>query len=285
MKILITGGSGFIAQNLYTYFHKKYCVTKISRQDFDLTDEGAVSTYLSTNKFDLIIQCAVYDGLNKYTTKSKDQILQQNLNIFFNFVKCKDLFGRMICFGSGAEYIKDNPYGFYQYIVTQYAQLVDYITVLRLFGVYGPYEDWRIRFISNACCRAINNLPIIIHKERLMNYLYVEDLCKIIDVFISNNRQHNIYNVCHLGELLLTEIATFVNSLNNTKCPVIVMGEGQDLDYVGNNSQMMNEFGHLINFTSPRDGITKLYQWYVDNPASYDIGFLKRQTDEYLSIL
>ena len=38
MKILITGGNGYIAKNLYNAFKDKYDVTSITRQDFDLTD-------------------------------------------------------------------------------------------------------------------------------------------------------------------------------------------------------------------------------------------------------
>ena len=38
MKILITGGNGYIARSIYSILHNKYDITTIGRKDFDLTD-------------------------------------------------------------------------------------------------------------------------------------------------------------------------------------------------------------------------------------------------------
>ena len=38
LKILITGGNGYVAKSLYNAYKDVYDVTSITRKDFDLTD-------------------------------------------------------------------------------------------------------------------------------------------------------------------------------------------------------------------------------------------------------
>ena len=39
MKILITGGNGYVAKSLFKALSNKYKVTSITRKDFDLTNK------------------------------------------------------------------------------------------------------------------------------------------------------------------------------------------------------------------------------------------------------
>ena len=45
MKILITGGNGYIGKSLFAEFHQRYDTTSIGRSDVDLTDSIAVSNF------------------------------------------------------------------------------------------------------------------------------------------------------------------------------------------------------------------------------------------------
>ena len=49
MKILITGGSGFIGRNLVKTLNKDYDVYSPSSSELDLTDAQQVTTYLQIN--------------------------------------------------------------------------------------------------------------------------------------------------------------------------------------------------------------------------------------------
>jgi len=69
-------------------------------------------------------------------------------------------------------YIPEDDYGLYKYLMTEHTLLNNKIINLRLFGVFGKYEDWRIRFISNACCKAVHNLLITIKKDAVYDYIY-----------------------------------------------------------------------------------------------------------------
>ena len=58
-----------------------------------------------------------------------------------------------------------DAYGFSKYICAKYIERSERILDLRLFGVFGPYEDYTVRFISNACCRVLKGLPIVLRQD------------------------------------------------------------------------------------------------------------------------
>ncbi len=60
---------------------------------------------------------------------------------------------------------------------------------LRLFGVFGPHEDYAIRFISNAICKALFGLPITLRQNRTFSYLFIDDLGPIVERFLTAPRR------------------------------------------------------------------------------------------------
>ena len=208
MKILITGAHGFIGRNLTEKLQDKYFIETPGRAQLNLLDCEAVESYLKYNEFDIIIHTAT---TNK--TMLSYEILEGNLQMFFNLERCRKLYGKMYYMGSGAEYgmehyipnmkeeyfgtnIPKYTYGFSKYIMSKICEQNENIYDLRLFGVYGKHEEWERRFISNAICRALKGKDITIHKNVYFDYLWVDDLCKIMEWFIEHNPRHKHYNVC-----------------------------------------------------------------------------------------
>ena len=115
-KILITGGDGFIARNLFynfTDWSARFSsldndVFSPNREELDLLDSSRVKNYLEEHKFDVVIHAATYDAAPRFSTKDPTAVLENNLRMFFNVAHCKDSFGKMICFGSGAEAGREN---------------------------------------------------------------------------------------------------------------------------------------------------------------------------------
>ena len=209
-KILLTGGGGFIGKNIIEDLEKKYNFLIPTEKELDLTDTESVYNFLEEKKVDLILHAANLGGVRKGKEISDSTFT--NLKMFFNLIRAKDFYKRMIMFGSGAEYdkrrsiinIKEDDfdeyvpfdqYGFYKYICSKYAEKVNYITHIRLFGVYGKYELYQTRFISNAICRTFFNLPISINQNVFFDYLYVKDLVKIVDCFIKRKPKNKFYNI------------------------------------------------------------------------------------------
>ena len=70
MKILITGGNGYIAKSLVKELGE-YNITTISRKDFDLCDSIATNNWFKDKEFDIVIHTAVRGG----SRLKKDNVL------------------------------------------------------------------------------------------------------------------------------------------------------------------------------------------------------------------
>lgn len=278
MKILLTGGNGFIGRNLKEQLGKKYDIIAPGRKDVDLTDEAAVGGLIKKEKFDIVIHSAKWDNVNHPATGF--EILDHNLRMFFNLEKYKAYYGRMFYFGSGAEYARDkmhplvteeefgqiipeDAYGFAKYIMAKEAENSDNIYNFRLFGVYGKYEAWERRFISNAICRALAHKPISIEQNVFFDYLYIDDLVRIVDHFIIHPPRKKQYNICRGESRDLLSIAMAVKKAAESPFEIQVKREGQKAEYSGNNERMLEELGGF-EFTGMEESIDALIGYYKE---------------------
>lgn len=290
MKILVTGGAGFIARNLFEQLKDLHTIISLTSNELNLLDSTRVFDCIRKNHFDVIIHTATYDAAPKHSVKDPTKVMEYNLRMFFNIVRCKDYFGKMIYYGSGAEFDRENwapkmaedyfdkyvptdQYGFSKYLMNRYVQLSSNIYNLRLFGVFGRYDDWLTRFIPNACCRVVFDLPITISQNRSFDFLYIDDLVNITKWFIENQPQWKTYNVC-TGEVFdLLTLAKKILAISGKNLNMIVKDNGLDVEYSGNNTRLVNEIGGC-DFVNMDSAIAKLYNWYLLNENSIDKGRL-----------
>ncbi len=211
--------------------------------------------------------------------------------MFFNLARNADRFGKMIHFGSGAEYdrshlppmvkeiyfdsrVPADAYGFSKYICAKYIERSERIVDLRLFGVFGPYEDYTVRFISNACCRALKGLPIVLRQDIRFDYLYVGDLARITSWFIENDARHKAYNVCTGRPVALTELARMVADVSGCNPSISVMQGGMGAQYTGDNSRLLAEMRDY-QFWDLRRAISELYYWYKRQHSTLEVESLR----------
>lgn len=288
MKILITGASGFIGRNVKEYLEKKniYDVYAPSSIELNCLDEECVTAYLDKHHFDVVLHFAVYgDGIDK--NKDGNRMLDYNLRIFLNFYKNSKLYGRMFYTGSGAEYDKQydissvkeeeigrriptDPYGLMKYTVSQMIEQSENIYNLRLFGIFGKYEPYWIRYISNVCCKAIKNLPLTMRQNVYFDYLWIEDFCKMLECFLHHELEFHTYNMVSGKAVSLKEICDKVMVISGKTLPVYVGKEGLAKEYSASNKRFMDEFPDFV-YTSTDDAIRELYYWYVSNEEEIDL--------------
>jgi GDP-L-fucose synthase len=213
-------------------------------------------------------------------------VTEYNLRIFFNIAKHEKNVKKIISFGSGAEYSKHKPivdvheedyldaqpldeYGFYKSITSKYIEKSDNIVQLRVFGAYGEYENYRFKFISNSIVKNLLKLPIIINKNVYFDYIYINDLLKMIDWTIHNETKEKIYNVTTGKKIDLITLANLVNETSDFKSEIKVLNEGLNNEYTSNNERIMKELKNF-EFTSHKKAIQKMREYFKANLEKLD---------------
>lgn len=293
--ILITGSSGFIGGNLVEFFRDKYKLLTPKHQELDLLSQDAVNTYFQNNQIDYVIHGANVGG--NRTIDDGPDIVEKNLRMFFNIAENEENFNKMIQLGSGAEYSKEKMppqvkesqcgryipkdyYGFSKYIISKYIEKNPKIYSLRLFGVFGPGEDYRYKFISNSIVKNMLGMPITIMQNVFFDWLYIQDLMYIIEYFLSNNPQKNIFNITTGKQTDILSIAQLINDFSDFKSDIILINNGFNREYSGHNHRLLSEMGHY-EFMSIDDSIRLLIEYYKANFETLELDIIRK--DPYAS--
>ena len=285
MKILLTGGSGFIGRNLLeSPLAREYEILAPSHAELDMLDSAAVAAYLDKNKVDYIVHSAYKPGHRN--AKDLTGLFYANTRMFFNLTAGTGRFKKMLVMGSGGIYdvlhyqpkmreayygthIPADQHGFTRYVCGKFIENSGNITDLRIFGIFGKYEDYTIRFISNMVCKALFDLPLTIKQNRRFDYIWAGDLPGIVRHFLKHDAPHRAYNVTPDKAVALVDIAKEVLSISGKDLPIIVAEPGLGAEYSGDNSLLRAEIKDLA-FTPLREAIKELYGWYSANKNNLD---------------
>ena len=288
MKILVTGSSGFIGRNAVEYLIQKYEVLSPTHGELELVDEDAVRLFLKRHTVDVVVHCAVKPGHRN--AKDPTNQLYVDTRMFFNLARNADLFQKLIYISSGAIYdvrynmfkvgeeyfdthMPVDEHGLFRYITAKYIEKAEHIIELRPFSVFGKYEDYAIRFISNAICKTLFDLPITIKQNRCFDFIYIDDLVRVIGYFIGREAKFKCYNVTPDAAVELKNVAEKVREISGKDLPILIAKDGMGLEYSGDNRRLREEIPGL--FLAPIDqAIRQLYDWYRENQHMINREFL-----------
>jgi nucleoside-diphosphate-sugar epimerase len=291
--IFVTGGSGFIGSNIIEFFCDTATIIAPSHTQLDLLSQDAVNKFFKEHKIDYVIHCANFGG-NRKSGDTID-IVEKNVRIFFNLIENSRYFDKFIHFGSGAEYDKSRPiskitetsfgeriprdhYGFSKYLISKFIENSENIICLRLFGVFGKYEDYEYKFISNTILKNLLQLPIHIRQNVYFDWLYINDLVKILPYFLDHEPLYKMYNITPNKPLDLVTIANMINSYSTFKSEIIVDNPGLNNEYSGNNSRLLAHIGNFT-FTEMHSALSELRKYYCSILPQIDSDTIRR--DEY----
>jgi GDP-L-fucose synthase len=231
MNILITGGNGYIAKGLYNGLKDKHNITLITRQDFDLTDSFETLKYFSNKTFDIIIHTAVVGGSRLKPEDSS--IMDQNLQMYYNLLSCKNHYNKFIHFGSGAEIYLNTPYGLSKKVIAKSISEIDNFYNIRIFGVFDSNE-WETRFIKTCIKKYLNQEDITIYQNKFMDFFYMEDLVTLIDFYILNDNLSKEIDCTYPESKTLCQIADIINHLGKHQVNIKLEKNNLGESYVGN---------------------------------------------------
>lgn len=277
MRVLLTGGTGFVGRNLAARLGGRFELLAPGRAELDLLDDASVRSFLRREPVDAVVHAATIPG-HRNAPPARD-LAAGTVRMLLHLVRHAPSGTRFVVLGSGAEYDtsrdvvrarEDDPAHPVPRDETGFGKLVEATLAegragfihLRPFGVFGPGEDWEIRFVSNALCKALHGLPITLRQNRRLDYVWVDDLCEVVARFLLLEKTaHAVYNVTPDATPDLLSLARLAREAAGADVPIVVGREGMGLEYTGENARLKAELPGLV-FTPVREAVGRLCAYY-----------------------
>jgi len=288
MKILLTGGSGFLGRNIRERLAPVHEVVAPTHRELDVTDSAGVSATLQRGRFDAVIHAAIEGGSG---------VLESTLRGYWNLARESGRVDRIVYFGSGAEYSKDrdlhkigeerigdrvppDAYGLAKLACNTHARASANIFNLRLFGVYGRHEGYLFRFISNSIAKAMLGIPIDVRQNVVFDYLYIDDLLALLPSFLQSDLPARDFNVTPDDSISLEQILGHIQTALASPIEYRFRSEGMNFAYTGANHRLREAVPNA-SFTNYAEGIRRLVGFYESCRAEIDKDALLR--NDYLA--
>lgn len=276
---MLTGSGGFIGKNLKKYLSNNYKILSPRSFELDLKDKSATDEYFKEHDIDFVIHCGSTGGARGF--QDKDTTIEDNLAMVENLLEAKSSQVRVILFGSGAmygktrnlhkvqedeigEFIPEDLYGKSKMLIAQKIRSRNDVLCLNIFACYG-YGEKESRFPSYAILQNLKKEPITINQNVVFDYLFVEDMQKIVEYFIENRPEQNIINITPTCSSTLLEIAEAVNEISGFRSEIVIKNRVLGNEYTGDNRRLLESFASL-EFTPLKAGLEKLFQYIKKSP-------------------
>jgi len=270
MNILITGCDGFLGRNLVHFLESKYNIFAASKKELDLLDRKKIDKFFSDNRIDTVLHTAIV-GRGIPSDNTFNSFLS-NLIMFNNLYENRNKFGRMINFGSGAEFDREQKislveekqlfnrlptdfYGLAKNLMTRRIININAnIYNLRIFGCFG-HDEPQHRLIKSAIKCVLENKPITINDDIYMDFFYVNDVCRVVEHYLTNCDLHKDMNLVYMKKTKLSDVVNMIFEESNRKV---------NLDIKQKSSRCYNGSGALLdqlnlNLVGLRQGIKEVY--------------------------
>ena len=306
-RVLITGGSGFIGANLarraLSDGHEVHLLLRPAHQTWrideiahdlrlhfaGLEQRDQVSAAIRTIRPEWIFHLAAFGA---YSSQQGFEHMVQT-----NVIGCASLleacleaeFEAFVNCGSSSEYgFKDHPateeelvqpnshYAITKAAATHYCNYAGSVheakvITLRLYSIYGPYEE-PSRLIPTLLVHALHEkLPPLVSSRTARDYVYVDDACDAMMRVAerSANLLSGIYNVCTGVQTSMDELVSITKRLFHVLCEPqwgTMDQRSWDTDvWVGSPAKLQRSAGWQAR-TQVTEGLQSTVAWLRDHP-------------------
>jgi len=275
MKILVTGGSGFIGKTFIKRYRKQFDIVAPTHEQMDLTDARSIAKQFKANKFDAVLHLAGLSDSGKQVRLEAD-----NLIMFKNIQYMAIAYGvkKLITVGEGVEFDRSKPivdftedmfgkciptdgYGLGRYLINLLASKDKITTVLRIFNVYGEGGGMSRPINKIVAAGARGKKQIVIDRDKVISAISVEDAVRVIAQFLVKDYPCSDYNLVSGDKMSYLDIAKTVKRLvrkDGGDIEIVVKNQTPENEYSASNVKLMTTAP--IRLTSIQTGIKKLYQ-------------------------
>ena len=106
--------------------------------------------------------------------------------------------------------------------------------------IYGVFDENELdtRFIKANILKCMNDKPMVIHKDKYMDFFHMKDLIELVKVYINNNNCDKSIECKYEEVYRLTHIAEMISLIFGKVCKIKMKEEGLDKPYMGKNRKL-----------------------------------------------
>jgi nucleoside-diphosphate-sugar epimerase len=226
MKILITGGNGYIAKSIFSHLKNEHEFVLLNRSNSNLLDKNQTIQQLKNIQPDIIIHTATEGG----SRNSEDDvsIVYKNLLMFENLMHYRDSVKFIFNIASGAEFDRSKEislakeddiflqtpsdyYGFSKNLISKRVRQINQnIVNFRIFGIFDENEN-DTRFIKNNINRFKNGLSPEIHTDKYMDFFYMKDFITVLSFYLKSKDELPMdINLCYEKKYKLSNLIKMI---------------------------------------------------------------------------
>lgn len=306
-RIIITGGSGLVGTGIRSISHKypEYEFIYISSREYDLTSIEKTREMFEFHKPNYVIHLAACVGGLFKNMSDKVKMLEDNLMINFNVVKCSHeykveklvaclstcIFPDKTSYPINESMLHDGPphtsndaYAYAKRMLhiqcKAYRETYgeNFVCVIPT-NVYGPNDNFNlldghvIPSLIHQCYLGIQDGSSFVVKgsgKPLRQFIYSEDLAELLMWTLLNyDEELLILSVPENEEVSISDVAKIIAKYMDYKNMIIYDERYSDGQYkkTADNRLLLDLYGNY-KFTQIEEGIRKTVEWFVTNYAN-----------------
>ena len=301
MKILVTGGAGFIGGNFVHYMVNKYPEDMIINLDLltyagnletlkpvedkenykfvkgDIADRKFVFELFEKERPDVVINFAAESHVDRSITDPESFVRTNVLGTttLMDAARYGDLpLDRPdLFFTEQTPLHTSSPYSSSKaaadlFVLAYHRTYGLPVTISRCSNNYGPYH-FPEKLIPLIISRALANeeLPVYGKGENVRDWLHVKDHCSAIDLIVRNGKVGEVYNVGgHNERTNLEVVKTILKALDKPESLIRFVTDrpGHDMRYAIDPTKLETELGWKPEYNFDT-GIVQTIDWYLNN--------------------
>jgi UDP-glucose 4-epimerase len=296
MKVLVTGGAGFVGSHLVDRLlkegHNVIVLDDLSSGKIENVNKNAKFVKGDVRDFKIVDSLTknvdvVYHLAAQVSVplSMKDPLENFKINVLgtLNLLDASEKNGvkNFVYFSSAAIYgdpktlpIKENnptkplsPYGLSKLVSEMYTKFFNIdVSIVRPFNIYGPRQDPSNPYtgvISKFISAAKRNTPLIIFGDgkQTRDFIYVDD---VIDAVLLVTEKPGVYNIGTGKATSILELAKIILNLTNNKASVVHKNERDgDIRHSLADISKIKGLGFKPKY-SLRDGLKRMMGWWDD---------------------
>ena len=305
-RVLITGGFGLVGsavQSVSLEHASQYEFIFVKSRDYDLSSMEQTKSMFEKYKPEFVIHLAECVGGLFKNMNYKVDMLERNLMMNFNVVKCCHEYGvekLVACLSTcifpdktsypinedmlhdGAPHTSNDAYAYAKRMLEIHCQAYrenygsNFVCVIPT-NIYGANDNYSLEdghvipSLIHKCHNAkLANDKFVVRGTGtpLRQFIYSTDLARLLMWTLENvNRENIILSVSEIEEVPIEYVARLIARAFNYEQNIVFDASFADGQFkkTADNCKLMNRLGGAFNFTTIEKGIKSSVEWFVDN--------------------